>query len=151
MKLGSMIDSGAALPYRFGMYARKQDRLRWAFVLLAGLALFLRFLIPSGWMPSTDRIGLMPCFGVATSAPRMNAAMPHHAASHDEKHQDSDPGDKPCAFLAFACALADPDLDFTIAMPAAPAARPMAAVYGRTIAAGLPAPPPPQTGPPPAF
>jgi hypothetical protein len=146
-----MIDSDAALPYRSVMYAQKQDRLQWAFVLLAGLALFLRILIPSGWMPSADRIGLMPCFGIASGATRMNAGMPHHATSHDGKHQNSDQADKPCAFVAFAYALADPDQGSATTMAPVPVAHPTRVASGRTITAGLPAPPPPQTGPPHAF
>jgi hypothetical protein len=124
-----MIDSDAALPYRPVMYAQKQDRLQWAFVLLAGLALF----------------------GIASGATRMNAGMPHHATSHDGKHQNSDQADKPCAFVAFAYALADPDQGSATTMAPVPVAHPTRVASGRTITAGLPAPPPPQTGPPHAF
>jgi hypothetical protein len=123
-------------------------------MLLAALALFLRILIPSGWMPATDRIGLMPCFGtVATTAKHGAATMDHHASplatSHRGGHRDSDRGDKPCAFVSFACALAEPD-SLSGPLPAfvlTPILR-AAIVEGVAIGAGLAAPPPPPTGPP---
>jgi len=113
-------------------------------MLLAVVALSLRILIPSGWMPAADRIGLMPCFGTAPVA----TTMAHHAAPHRERHEQSDQGDKPCAFVGFACALAEADVFASVGM--LPVSQPVPATIAApgAVGAGLAAPPPPPTGPP---
>lgn len=120
-------------------------------ILLAALALFLRILIPSGWMPAADRIGLMPCFG--TGAVRHSAATmehdSHHAAPRHREHPNGDKSDKPCAFAGFACALAEPDaLSGAPLAPLATSALLAGFTAAARIGAGLAAPPPPPTGPP---
>jgi hypothetical protein len=124
-------------------------------MLLASLALFLRILIPSGWMPAADRLGLMPCFG--TAAAMAGGGMANHAAAHRTKphgtgHSESDKGDKPCAFVGFACALAEPE-GLSAPMSAfLPTSILLAALaHSVAVGAGLAAPPPPQTGPPATF
>ncbi|PZU06184.1 hypothetical protein [Sphingomonas sp.] len=117
-------------------------------MLLAGLALFLRILIPSGWMPASDRIGLMPCFGMAPVETTMVSHGSHHGAPHHQDH-DGEKGDKPCAFAGFACALAEPADTTHAPAPLFAARTPSPATLATTmIGAGLAAPPPPQTGPP---
>ncbi len=123
-------------------------------MLLASLALLLRILIPSGWMPATDRVGLMPCFGTAATAAMHGGGMADHSAAHlmkrrDTGHSGSDKGDRPCAFAGFACALAEPDgvSDPSLALISTPILL-AAIVTGAAIGAGLAAPPPPPTGPP---
>ncbi|WP_253717525.1 hypothetical protein [Sphingomonas sp. AP4-R1] len=120
-------------------------------ILLAALALILRILIPSGWMPAADRIGLMPCFGTV-SAGHAAAAMDHaghHAAHRRGDHPDDGKSDRPCAFAGFACALAEPDV--VSGPPLVPLAAPIllgGVAAAARIGAGLAAPPPPPTGPP---
>ncbi|MDO6416273.1 hypothetical protein Q4F19_17945 [Sphingomonas sp. BIUV-7] len=115
--------------------------------MLAGLALLLRILIPSGWMPAGDRIGLVPCFGVATAT--THGPMAHHPAPHHDGHDTSDKGDRPCAFVGFACALAEPDGAIGALLPVLLSPAMIAAASSAaSIGAGLAAPPPPPTGPP---
>jgi hypothetical protein len=121
--------------------------------LLAVLALSLRILIPSGWMPATDRLALTPCFGTAAAAVSSatmssTRTMAHHTTSHREGHEKSDAGDKPCAFTGFACALAQPDVSASAAVRAISQSVPAIVAAPATVGAGLAAPPPPPTGPP---
>lgn len=117
-------------------------------MLLAVLALSLRILIPSGWMPAADRFGLIPCLGTAPGATTLAKTMAHHATPHRQGHEKGDQGDKPCAFIGFACALAEPDaLASAVALPVLQSA-PLAVAAPTTVGAGLAAPPPPPTGPP---
>jgi hypothetical protein len=123
-------------------------------MLLAAIALFLRILIPSGWMPAADGMGLMPCLGTITATAMPGGAMmAHHASAlasrHDSGHNQSDKGEKPCAFVGFACALAEPDGVSGPVLALVPMPLLLAAVStGARIGAGLAAPPPPPTGPP---
>jgi len=122
------------------------NRRRYA-TLLAVLALGLRILIPSGWMPAADRIGLMPCFG--TAAPMASTTrMAHHAASRREGHDKSDQGDKTCAFVGFAGLLAEPDAPASAPALLVTQSLPPIFAAPATVGAGLAAPPPPPTGPP---
>ena len=116
---------------------------------LIALALFLRILIPSGWMPAADRLGLVPCLGTARAVPMAHIGMAHHATSRHAPHNEGDKSDKPCAFAALACSLAEPSGPSVARVM--PTVAPMvlaASAAAAPIGAGLAAPPPPPTGPP---
>jgi hypothetical protein len=143
------------------MQMRAADRRWWQQgMLLASFALLLRILIPSGWMPAADRVGLMPCFGTVAATTMHSGGMADHAGDHltgrhgsnGSGHSESDKGDRPCAFVGFACALAEPD-GLSAPLPAfRPASILLAALaQAPAIGAGLAAPPPPPTGPPATF
>jgi hypothetical protein len=117
-------------------------------ILLAALTVFVRMLVPSGWMPAADRIGLMPCFGVAPRSASVPATA--HAPSHHRKdHAPGNAGEKPCAFAGLACPLTSTDIPAAAMAPPPPVAS-LPAVQDITvqIGTGLAAPPPPPTGPP---
>ncbi|MBV9842223.1 MAG: hypothetical protein JOY99_11970 [Sphingomonadaceae bacterium] len=118
---------------------------RFAVALLA-CALFLRLLVPQGWMPVARADGgwqITICTGMG---PMKMAA----AASGKRSHHGQDEGrpDHPCAFAGFAAALDLPPLPL-VELP-----EPLRALWlpNLTLAAaigrGLAAPPPPATGPP---
>lgn len=140
------------------MLARRRGRTGWrrALVALAFLALALKAIVPSGFMPGTSLAapivlcpdqGPMPAMamGGATGGAAGRAAHGGHGAPG----APHDAADHPCAFAGLGLAsLAEPFAAPVVALaPAAPAtaARPAAAtVPGR----GLAAPPPPSHAPP---
>ncbi len=112
---------------------------------LLAVALVVRALVPTGWMPvaTAQGVRLALCPGQDVTPPAM-AGM-HHGHERDGKQP---PPDHPCAFAGLGLA-ADTAPPFVIpsAAPVAPplvAAHPLAVTVGR----GLAAPPPPATGPP---
>jgi len=110
---------------------------------LLAWALFLRVLVPAGWMPS-DRglFSIEPCLA-ALSVP-MTYAMHggHHAPSHKDQHQ----GD--CAFAPLqAGAAPGPDSD-PVWQPLAVAGVQSPESFLGFVATGPPALPPPARGPP---
>lgn len=128
---------------------------RAAALALIACALFLRFLVPQGWMPMQTgqgwRITLCSGSGPMIAAPAMTMPGMTHAMAMPAHHLPADnwdAGDHPCAFANLALALNDPGtpvpllprllLSAWIAGPAALVA----------IGRGLAAPPPPATGPP---
>lgn len=110
------------------------------------LALAVRILVPSGWMPSGERaFALTVCTGINTQTIWMDSKGGLHKQNPDDHEQA---GHDPCTFSAA-----------TDVMPVAQAGRyepefalATAAHPSRTrlvgIGRGLAAPPPPQTGPP---
>ncbi|MBW4331653.1 hypothetical protein KY084_12310 [Stakelama sp. CBK3Z-3] len=117
-----------------------------AFFATFMVALFLRVLVPSGWMPTVhaDGVYLTLCDGTADT--RTMESMDH--GRHGKGHHPSGHS-HPCPFAALGLAIDTP------AEPPAPtiAARPLDIAERRDVAfdrghAGLAAPPPPQTGPP---
>jgi hypothetical protein len=121
-----------------------------AFALIA-LALWLRLLVPAGWMPSEAGFGIRPCLPEAAAA----AAHDHHASSHHHGHHGAAKPETPkhsgeiCAFTALALALAAPPLP-PLLPEATPAPVPLPAMplrHAGTLLA-LASPPPPATGPP---
>jgi len=107
-------------------------------------ALFLRALVPAGWMPAPDRgaFAIEPC-------PAADAALILHGAGHhggEDHHQTTHGGD--CAFSLLQAGFASADSPAIIAVPASEPA-PQPRFFGSpTFKTGPPALPPPATGPP---
>lgn len=126
-----------------------------AVALLIALALMMKLLVPTGWMPAVGPGGVTlilcasagspPSAEMAAAAARLQAAL---AGTDEGGHEPLDgSADQPCTYagLAFAWTMA-------AAVPAMP--MPLAAVLPRrtegtvAIGRGLAAPPPPARGPP---
>lgn len=137
--------------------ARRLPADRWMPLALIAFALFLRVLVPAGWMPVEGQIGIRPCLPPATSeaaahpAPTHtghHAAQPHHQPPQaPDEQQHGQPS--ACTFGMLAAALLAPPLtgDDIVAADyaqAPPSSRDLKARLGRALAA----PPPPATGPP---
>ena len=133
---------------------------------LVGLALFMRLLVPPGWMPAADdgiRLILCGGFGAevdhaalghgpepADHAVSDHAARADHSAKGHDKAPPSTAMDHPCAFAAFSAAFAP--VEFAkLVVPISIAATVLAASGEVAIGRGLAAPPPPSTGPPVTF
>lgn len=126
---------------------------------LIGAALLVRALVPAGWMPTRTADGLVIelCSGrtpggdpqqLRAAQALLDAALAGTAQSQNEDHKGkSDTSDQPCVFAGLAHA-APPAAAPEPPMPApqALAIRPLALLAA--IGRGLPAPPPPATGPP---
>ena len=140
------------------MDLRHQTRSRALFSLVLAATLFMRILVPSGWMPVAEASGfrIQLCSGW-TSQPQPAPAADHHL--HDVGHhahadkgpaepQESSHSGQPCAFAGLGMAFLDaPALPSLAALPfdtLAPETLPQSAPARR-----LAAPPPPSTGPPP--
>ena len=137
---------------------RRQFRGGALFSFLLAATLFMRLLVPPGWMPVADaaglRIELCPGQVVAPKPRPADHHALHHGGDHDEgRHGRPDQGKKyasqpPCAFSSLGLAFLDAGQAPSIVLPnfaAALPARPPAI----TLGTGLAAPPPPATGPPP--
>jgi hypothetical protein len=123
---------------------------------LLGSTLLLRALIPTGWMPVQTASGFVIelCSGrmPAGDSPQAQAArelLDAALAGTTQRHDDrpSPPHDQPCTFAGLALpwmASAEPAQSVPAPEPAAIRPVALAAAVGR----GLPAPPPPSTGPP---
>jgi hypothetical protein len=124
---------------------RKSGSL-WALSLIL-CALFVRMIIPAGWMPAGDgadytRISL--CTGMGAQDAWLDTSGGLHKSDPGKKHQ----GDSPCVFSGLSSAL-----DVPQSVPPAPL---IATAHVDTlhlqdtvsIGSGLAAPPPPSTGPP---
>ena len=115
-------------------------------IALLALALLVRALVPTGWMPvaTADGFGIVLCAGQAP-VPHAMAGMHHGSGKQDGPAVP----DHPCAFagLGLAADTAPPPL----VLPMRPVAVVAAAVPVLVVAVGqgLAAPPPPATGPPP--
>lgn len=114
-------------------------------IALLALALFVRALVPSGWMPvaTPDGMGIAMCSG--------QVAMPPMAGMH---HGQKEHGggkalpDAPCAFAGIGLA-ADTPPPPPVLLPRSFAAAPSPVpAFAVTVGQGLAAPPPPATGPP---
>jgi len=121
---------------------RLSTRNRIALVLL-GLALVLRVLVPTGWMPS-ERGGfaITICSGSGMESAWVDADGKLH------KEAPAQGGDQHCAFAGLGAPVVGSCLPPAI-VPAKPAVA--APAVSQTLAAigqGLAAPPPPATGPP---
>lgn len=123
---------------------------------LIGCALLLRALVPAGWMPTrtADGFVLELCSGrmPGGTAPQVDAARAlldqalAGTADHREK-QDGAAKDQPCTFAGLVHAAPPPAALAQLPPVSLPVDLPppaLAAAVGR----GLPAPPPPSTGPP---
>lgn len=125
---------------------------RLAAVLIA-TALFVRLLVPSGWMPSGAGFWLVLCpdggpVPAVAAAPHGHGGMHAHAAPASD-HDPASHLDQPCAFAGFSLpfegrasvGLAQPPSLAKARTPRLPRDLP-------AVGRGLAAPPPPATGPP---
>ena len=110
-------------------------------------ALFLRALVPAGWMPAPNRgaFAIEPC-PAADSALDLHAAGHHGGGKHDPSHGPHHSGD--CAFSPLQAGFASADATALIAaLPVEPELA-VNFIAGAAFKTGPPALPPPATGPP---
>jgi len=122
---------------------------------LIATAFILRALIPAGWMPAQTAGGfaIQLCSPGATEADPAQLRLARevfHAAWGDSKHGKEErktAGDQPCSFAGIPHLAAPPPAPQPPASASLPPrVQPAALVAG--VGRGLPAPPPPSTGPP---
>jgi hypothetical protein len=110
------------------------------------LALALRVVIPSGFMPSSERgFALTICTGMDTQTVWMDSKGKLHK---EDPSKGKSVEHQPCAFAGTAFALDGPAPDIQIAMAPVAVAIPIFAKREVSVGAGLAAPPPPAIGPP---
>ena len=115
-------------------------------ILLAiACALFLRALVPAGWMPAVDggAFAIQPC---PSAEPPPMAHTGHHGAKHDPSHHADHGGD--CAFSAFSTAFASADQPVASFAPVEPDGGLPSLRRADDFKTGPPSLPPPSTGPP---
>lgn len=124
---------------------------------LIGCALLLRALIPAGWMPTrtVDGVVLELCSGrmPGGTAPQIDAAraLLDQALARTADHRDNSDGaakDQPCTFAGLTHVAPPPAVIAAPLPPALPAAGLPTPALIAAVGRGLPAPPPPSTGPP---
>jgi hypothetical protein len=110
-------------------------------------ALFLRVLVPTGWMPAAQggAFAIQPCPATAP-APVMHEMKDHGGAHHGPSHQSQHSGD--CSFSPMQASAVP--IDHVPLIPASLlAAEPSTNDAASPLfATGPPAPPPPARGPP---
>lgn len=126
---------------------------------LIGAAMLVRALVPMGWMPvrTADGFTIQLCAGltpgvdpnaITTANELLQAALAGAVQQQDDHNDRSDLNDQlPCTFAGLTPFAPPAGLaTFVAPLPAAAPVQPLAltAAIGR----GLPAPPPPATGPP---
>lgn len=114
-------------------------------VLLAlACALFLRVLVPAGWMPapSSGAFAIEPCPAADAASMAMSADNYGHKNSGKDQHSSD------CAFAPFHAGLAHASEPASLASPALATAATYRADWPPFLATGPPALPPPSTGPP---
>ena len=110
------------------------------------LALALRVIIPSGFMPSSERgFALTICTGMDTQTVWMDKSGKLHK---EDPSKGKSVEHQPCAFAGAAMAADVLSADFQIAMAPVALAIPVFAKREVSVGAGLAAPPPPAIGPP---
>lgn len=110
-------------------------------------ALFLRALVPAGWMPaSTGVFSIMPC-PAADPQPMVQMAHQHDAmGDHGSSHHQHLGGDQ--CFSALLVGFAPVDHSPVVMARMEGIAAPIAIFPPAALTTGPPAPPPPATGPP---
>ena len=113
---------------------------------LLALALLVRLVVPTGWMPvAGDGYAITLCSG----AGMVSAWVDADGVVHKDDKGSAQKGDHPCTFAGFSADLltsgAIPAVDRFVAFSGLIVASPFEAV---AIGHGLAAPPPPPTGPP---
>ena len=110
------------------------------------LALALRVIIPSGFMPSSERgFALTICTGMDTQTVWMDKSGRLHK---EDPSKGKSVEHQPCAFAGAAMAADVLSADFQVAMAPVALAIPVFAKREVSVGAGLAAPPPPAIGPP---
>lgn len=111
-------------------------------LVLLGLVLAMRVLVPAGWMPAERGFAITICSGGTME----RAWVDSEGKLHKEAPAQS--GDQHCAFAGLGAPMLGSDLPAPM-MPVARAdAAPAGALKLTAIGQGLAAPPPPATGPP---
>lgn len=116
----------------------------WA-ALIVALALFVRALVPAGYMAAGEGRSITVTLCADASGTPRQIAVPL-GAQHDAGKEGADKH-QPCAFAAMAAALDTPPT-IVAPLPHQPAAAPPYAAQLVGVGRGLAAPPPYQTGPP---
>ena len=110
------------------------------------LALALRVIIPSGFMPSSERgFALTICTGMDTQTVWMDKSGKLHK---EDPSKGKSVEHQPCAFAGTAMVADMPAADFQVAMAPVALAIPVFAKREISVGSGLAAPPPPAIGPP---
>ncbi len=110
------------------------------------LALALRMVIPSGFMPSSERgFALTICTGMDTQTVWMDKS---GKLLKEDPSKGKSVEHQPCAFAGATTASDLPADDFTIALAPVAATDPVFAPRDVSVGHGLAAPPPPAIGPP---
>lgn len=114
---------------------------------ILGVALLLRVMIPTGWMPAHGADGVTR-ITLCTGMGAVEAWVDADGTIHDKKPHEKSSADQPCAFSGLAM-LGDIPPAAT-GLTAATLADPADPLFPAsvTIGRGLAAPPPPSTGPP---
>jgi hypothetical protein len=112
--------------------------------LLLG-ALFLRILIPAGFMAGT--VGGDPALILCPGAD-VSTALAIHRHHGGARHDPATHGDAPCPFAALAAPALPPAPPILAVIAAEPSTRATPDRRPATLRPGLAAPPPPSTGPP---
>lgn len=136
------------------MTRRRNPAALGSMAMLVLAALLMRSLVPVGWMPADEGLGIQPCLDAAVIVALERQPAAHHAhhgvePAKPDKHDEHPQGQKPCSFAALGLALAAP-ADASAALELLP---PDATALDRAASREAPhrsgeALPPPQTGPP---
>lgn len=110
------------------------------------LALAMRVIIPTGFMPSAERgFALTICTGTDTQTVWMDKSGKLH---NEDPSKGKSVEHQPCAFAGAAMASHLPSIDVHVAMAPVAVAIPVHSKREVSVGAGLAAPPPPAIGPP---
>jgi hypothetical protein len=110
------------------------------------LALAVRVVVPSGWMPSSERgFALTICTGMDVQTIWMDSKGKLHK---EDPSKGKSVEHSPCAFAGDNIANASNHFGDYAALPHIASALPVFAGQSVSVGAGLVAPPPPATGPP---
>jgi hypothetical protein len=110
------------------------------------MALAMRVIIPSGYMPSSERgFALTICAGMDTQTVWMDKSGKLHK---EDPSKGKSVEHQPCAFAGPAIVADFPANALQIAMPPVALVAPVFAKREVSIGSGLAAPPPPAIGPP---
>ena len=125
---------------------RASSPLRNLAAALILLALAFRVIIPSGFMPSSERgFALTICTGMDTQTVWMDKSGKLHK---EDPSKGKSVEHQPCAFAGAAMAADVLSADFQVAMAPVALAIPVFAKREVSVGSGLAAPPPPAIGPP---
>jgi hypothetical protein len=124
----------------------REPRLPILFALAC--ALFLRALVPAGWMPtpSGGAFAIEPCPAAEPLVTVDASAHRHGQTRHDPSHKGNHGSD--CAFAPLLTAFAAIDVPALLPAPFASTATPIGLINAPVFTTGPPALLPPATGPP---
>lgn len=137
---------GIRAPAMQEMLNRSYQRGRMLLPLLFAFTLFMRMVVPAGWMPVADNgFNIVLCTGSGT----VNAWVDADGNIHKQNPDANGKTDSPCVFAGLGCPFMAP-LAIGAALPLfIPVTSEVASLLTQvTVGQGLVAPPPPPTGPP---